>query len=108
MKTKHAAQCMLLVVLALCGVSLRAQIRVAPNQSGSLVYVNDLPVSPTRANLLASAASAAKSSSNASAPRATTPQELDRIVETTAHKHSVDPRLQLAAIKTESNLKSSA
>jgi soluble lytic murein transglycosylase-like protein len=108
MKMKHATQRMLLIVLGLWCIPGRAQIRQSANEHGNLVYVNDLASSPTRANLISAATSVPKSTSNANSARATTPEELDHIVETTAQKHRVDPRLVRAVIKTESNWNTAA
>ena len=44
----------------------------------------------------------------ATSRRLTTPQELDRIVQTTAEKHRVDPRLVRAVIYAESNWNAAA
>jgi soluble lytic murein transglycosylase-like protein len=99
----------LLILPALVCVPARAQFRLTANSRGNLVFVNDLPVVPAKTETVAStpAVPATSLAIGRSVPaaksRPTTPQELDRIVQTTAEKHRVDPRLVRAVIATESN-----
>jgi soluble lytic murein transglycosylase-like protein len=51
----------------------------------------------------ATAPAATAAPAPAVSPRGTSPQEIDHIVQTTAEKHRVDPRLVRAVIATESN-----
>jgi soluble lytic murein transglycosylase-like protein len=106
--------CMSLIIIGLSCLSTRAQVRAVANERGNLVFVNDSPAVPAQRQKVASKSSAsaepAKPAEPASAPstRLTTPQEIDRIVQTTAEKHRVDPRLVRAVISTESNWNSTA
>jgi soluble lytic murein transglycosylase-like protein len=106
MKTARLASRILLITLALMCAPAHAQIRAIPNERGALVFVND--TQPARANLVAAARSGIKPSPAAITKRPTTPQELDQIVQTTAEKHRVDPRLVRAVIATESNWNTAA
>lgn len=100
-----------LIWLGLMCAPARAQLRTIPNERGNLVFVNDGPVVPANkkkvANTRASSApaSSAKTAGPVPAvrPKPTTPRELDQIVQKTAEKHRVDPRLVRAVIATESN-----
>jgi soluble lytic murein transglycosylase-like protein len=117
MKLTPRKLCMLLMLLGLACLPARAQLRAVTNERGNLVFVNDGPAAPARKEKVASNPSAsapatpAKSTQPAPAatgPRPTTPQELDRIVQATAEKHSVDARLVRAVIATESNWNATA
>jgi soluble lytic murein transglycosylase-like protein len=99
----------LLIWLGLLCVPAQAQFRVITDERGNQVFVNDTPVISTKTEkristptALGTAESSAKTLP-AARPHAVTPQELDRIVQTTAEKHRVDPRLVRAVIATESN-----
>jgi soluble lytic murein transglycosylase-like protein len=108
--------CLSLMLLGLACLPARAQVRAIPNERGNLVFVNDGPVTAakiekaaTRSTQVASSAAATTAASNtAASPRPTTPQEIDQIVQTTAEKHRVDPRLVRAVISTESNWNATA
>ena len=92
----------------------RAQVRTIADERGNLVFVNDGPATPAPREKSSSSstasATAAKPVETASATstRSTTPQEIDHIVQTTAEKHRVDPRLVRAVIATESNWNATA
>jgi soluble lytic murein transglycosylase-like protein len=119
MKPMPIKPCMLLILLGLICAPARAQLRTVQNERGNLVFVNDVPATSQPKVLthlapanLSNATPAAPPSQISSSPspatRPTTPQELDRIVQTTAEKHRVDPRLVRAVIATESNWNSGA
>lgn len=109
MKLTSFKSCMFLLLLGLMCLPARAQLRTIENERGKLVFINDAPVNPPKAekNKSAqaplSAAAMPIPSTPAAKPRPTTPQEIDQIVQTTAEKHRVDPRLVRAVIATESN-----
>jgi soluble lytic murein transglycosylase-like protein len=103
--------CMFLILLGLMSLPARAQLRAIPNERGNLVFVNDPPASSApkaeKSKLTQAVAPQAAAMPSpvvpAANPRLTTPQEIDRIVQTTAEKHRVDARLVRAVISTESN-----
>lgn len=93
---------------------LPAQIKSVSDERGVVVFINETPppAKPAPASKAAAKTAAAAPTATASpttapaansTPRPTTPQELDQLVQTTAEKHSVDPRLVRAVISTESN-----
>jgi soluble lytic murein transglycosylase-like protein len=113
MKSTLLKLCILLILLGLISLPARAQLRAIPNERGNLVFVNDPPASATpkpEKNSLKQAVSPQAAIAPAPSapsvnphPSPTTPQEIDQIVQTTAEKHRVDPRLVRAVIATESN-----
>lgn len=110
MKPTPLKLCMLLTLLGLLCPPSRAQVRTVADEHGKLVFVNDYPVAPAKAPknkvlqpVQAAPAAAPAESKPAANPRPTSPQEIDQIVQTTAEKHRVDPRLVRAVISTESN-----
>jgi hypothetical protein len=85
--------------LLLVSLPAKAQIRTALNERGNLVFVNDeAPAKPAK-----NAKPAENQPAATTSQRPRTPQDLDKIVEDTAQKHRVDPRLVRAVISTESN-----
>ena len=102
--------------LSLCLACLpaRAQFRTTTDERGNLVFVNDdepAPAPRPEKSHKSATSSQAKSApadrpvqtaSTASGNPATA-QDLDKIVEDSAEKHGVDPRLVRAVIATESN-----
>jgi soluble lytic murein transglycosylase-like protein len=108
----------LVTLLGLMCLPAHAQLRTVPNERGNLVFVNDVSATPAKTQeptgkaaqkVAGSAAATAASKPAATASsRPTTPQELDQIVQTTAERHRVDPRLVRAVIATESNWNATA
>jgi soluble lytic murein transglycosylase-like protein len=90
-----------------------AQFRTFSDDRGVVVFTNESAATPAKATSIASPSKApaagtassiaAPASSSLNAARPTTPQELDQLVQKTAEKHQVDPRLVRAVIATESN-----
>jgi soluble lytic murein transglycosylase-like protein len=100
MRTAMRATLLCLGCLLLMSGQAKAQIRTALNERGTLVFVND------EAPAAKPAKNAKPAENQPTAPtsqRPRTPQDLDKIVEDTAQKHRVDPRLVRAVISTESN-----
>jgi soluble lytic murein transglycosylase-like protein len=103
--------CICLMLLGLSALPASAQLRLIADERGKLVFVNDSPVVPAKEEKVTSTPAAPASPAATTQPlpapatsrRLTTPQELDQIVQTTAEKHRVDPRLVRAVIYTESN-----
>jgi soluble lytic murein transglycosylase-like protein len=117
MKSMPFKLCISLITLILLCLPAHAQVRVIANERGNLVFVNDLPAAPAQrekvtGNSTTSTASAAPAkpaeAASAPSPRPTTPEQIDHIVQTTAEKHRVDPRLVRAVIATESNWNATA
>jgi soluble lytic murein transglycosylase-like protein len=109
--------CISLILLGLACLPARAQVRAIANERGNLVFVNDVSAIPAKTEKAtkplvspapAPSVEAQAESAPATSPRPTTPQELDHIVQTTAEKHRVDPRLVRAVIATESNWNATA
>lgn len=107
----------LLIVMALACVPAHAQLRSFAGERGNLVFTNEAPAvaakpinlsTVTRPAATPAASAPVSRPSPVSAPRRTTPQELDHLVQTTAEKHRVDPRLVRAVIATESNWNATA
>jgi len=100
---------MLLIMLALMCVPAHAQLKMLADERGKPIYIYEGPAVSTAAAkadpAVATPASRATpaTSSPASTGRPTTAEELDLIVQKTAEKHRVDPRLVRAVIATESN-----
>ena len=98
---------MLLIMSGLTCLSARAQLRSFADERGVIVFTNESSAPPAKAKPVATSAShpapAASVPPSTSTPRPTTPQELDQLVQKTAEKHQVDPRLVRAVIATESN-----
>ena len=98
-------------------VPARAQLKTVADERGRPVYIYEGPAvgsvtaSSAKANpAVTSPASQATplASGPASTGRRTTPEELDQLVQKTAEKHRVDPRLVRAVIATESNWNATA
>jgi soluble lytic murein transglycosylase-like protein len=98
---------MLLIMGVLACLPARAQLRSFSDERGVIVFTNEGSTSPAKAKAVATSASSpapsASVTSSSPSPRPTTPQELDQLVQNTAEKHRVDPRLVRAVIATESN-----
>ncbi len=105
MKINPPARCISLIIIGLWCFPCRGQIRVVANERGELVYVNDVAGTPDSRPVNAVAAD--KPAQPASRTKLQ-PDELDQIVENTAQKHRVDPRLVRAVIKAESNWNTAA
>jgi soluble lytic murein transglycosylase-like protein len=114
MRLSTSKLCIACLSLGLACLPAKAQFRTTLNDRGNLVFVNDDAPAPTAEpakNRVAAASNQPKSDTAdstaqpAATPnrRPTTPQELDKMVEDTAQKHRVDPRLVRAVISTESN-----
>jgi soluble lytic murein transglycosylase-like protein len=114
MKLTPLMPCILLTSLGFLCVPAQAQFRTVVNGRGNIVFTNDTSPAPSRTTktdptdkVAGAAAPAPKAATGKpTAPpnlRSTTAQELDRIVQRTAEKHHVDPRLVRAVIVTESN-----
>jgi len=108
---------MSLIILVLMCVPARAQLKTVADERGRPVYIYEGPAvssvtaSSAKANpAVTSPASQATplASGPASTGRRTTPEELDQLVQKTAEKHRVDPRLVRAVIATESNWNATA
>ena len=108
---------MSLIILVLMCVPARAQLKTVADERGRPVYIYE---GPAVGSVTASSAKAKPAvtdpasqatplaSGPASTGRRTTPEELDRLVQNTAEKHRVDPRLVRAVIATESNWNATA
>ena len=104
---------MLLIMLVVMCVPARAQLRRLADERGIVVFVNEGPAAPAKETIVATApatpaAPKASVPGSTSTPKRTTPQELDQLVQKTAEKHRVDPRLVRAVIATESNWNATA
>ena len=117
MKTTYKAPCISLIMLVLMCLSARAQLKSFADERGILVFVNEGPAVPPATKSAAKADPAVTGATSPAVPaasspvgtgRPTTPQELDRLVQSTAEKHRVDPRLVRAVIATESNWNAAA
>jgi len=96
-------------MLALTCVPAQAQLTSYADDRGNLVFMNN---GPNANNPDPAAGPIFRATPIASSPgspaRRTTPEELDRLVQQTAEKHRVDPRLVRAVISTESNWNAAA
>jgi soluble lytic murein transglycosylase-like protein len=114
MKAKHKTACMSLILLVLVCIPAQAQMISLADERGNPVYVYEGPAAssmtmPAKADPAVTAPAATPAASApASTARPTTPEELDRLVQKTAEKHRVDPRLVRAVIATESNWNATA
>jgi soluble lytic murein transglycosylase-like protein len=103
---------MLLIILVLTCVPAHAQLKMLADERGRPVYVYEgpavspvpVPVAKPNSNVTAPAPPATPvASASAKTGKPTTAEELNLIVQKTAEKHRVDPRLVRAVIATESN-----
>jgi soluble lytic murein transglycosylase-like protein len=107
-------QCVAVCCGLLAGMArpAQAQIAIYVTENGKRVYVNAEPPvtrmsAPTKSTSKVSAASPVANSS-ATRVMQLTAEELDRIVQTTAEKHHVDPALVRAVIAAESGWRQDA
>jgi len=114
MNAKHKTACMSLITLVLVCIPARAQVISLADERGNPVYIYEGPAAssmtmPAKAVPAVTAPAATPAASTpASTAKPTTPEELDRLVQKTAEKHRVDPRLVRAVIATESNWNAAA
>ena len=102
---------MLLIMLALMCVPAHAQLKMLADERGKPIYIYEGPAvssvtaaaAKTDPAVTTPASRTPATSAPASTGRPTTAEELDLIVQKTAEKHRVDPRLVRAVIATESN-----
>jgi hypothetical protein len=113
MAANRKALCILLIVLVLLCAPAQAQLKSYLDERGNLVFVNETPRILLTASKDPGVTPVASpgvplTSTSKNMARLTTPQEIDRLVQRTAEKHRVDPRLVRAVIATESNWNSTA
>ncbi len=119
-KRAPAAACILLIILGLSAVPLRAQIASVLNEDGKRLFVNSEGQLATRKPASRFAATPGARTTiylpgasplpwrNASRQMSASPLDFEGIIHKASERHSVDPALVRAVIKTESNWNPSA
>jgi len=112
MKAKHKTACISLIMLVLMCVPAHAQLKSFADERGRPVFIYEGPAVSSMTTAASKAdptvtVPASPTTPAVSGPMSTgrrsTPEELDQLVQKTAEKHRVDPRLVRAVIATESN-----